>query len=99
MFLICLSIFVFVWSFGEPQQRLIDETVLEPLLNKEGKAQLKKKPLKKKKTSDDEDRSYEPDESKRKKRKVVQTGVIPRNVRAKKAGGVPLKEKEGRKER
>ncbi|MFS7893720.1 hypothetical protein Hanom_Chr00s001054g01673281 [Helianthus anomalus] len=133
-------------SSGEPQQRLIDETVLEPsaaieqgidLLNqsfksylkkneeagaqkakgsndseatqseseldpaslRRGKAQLKKKPLKKKKASDEEDSSYEPDEPKKqlKKRKAVQAGVIPRNVKAKKAGVEPSKEKGGKK--
>ncbi|MFS8024135.1 hypothetical protein Hanom_Chr16g01459671 [Helianthus anomalus] len=54
-----------------------------------GIVQLKKKPLKKKKTSDDENRSYDPDESIRKKRKAGQAGVIPRNMRAKKSGAEP----------
>ncbi|KAJ0550905.1 hypothetical protein HanHA300_Chr07g0251141 [Helianthus annuus] len=54
-----------------------------------GKVQLKKKPLKKKKKgSDDEDSTYTPTAEEKKKlrikRKAVQTGVIPRNVRARK---------------
>ncbi|KAJ0467459.1 hypothetical protein HanIR_Chr14g0685461 [Helianthus annuus] len=55
-----------------------------------GKVTLKKKPLKKKKKgSDDEDETYIPTpqaEKKKfiKKRKAVQTGVIPRSVRARK---------------
>ncbi|MFS8019337.1 hypothetical protein Hanom_Chr15g01402621 [Helianthus anomalus] len=67
----------------------------------EGRAQLKKKPSKKQKASDAEDSPYDPDKSKkqRKKRKSVQVGLIPRNVRAKKAGGVFLQEKEGKKDK
>ncbi|KAJ0500998.1 hypothetical protein HanHA300_Chr11g0395741 [Helianthus annuus] len=53
-----------------------------------GKIKLKVKPQKKKKDSDEEDSTYIPipEEKKklRKKRKAVQTGVIPRNVRARK---------------
>ncbi|KAJ0905547.1 hypothetical protein HanPSC8_Chr07g0295191 [Helianthus annuus] len=54
-----------------------------------GKVQLKKKPLKKKKKgSDDEDSTYTPTAEEKKKlrikRKAFQTGVIPRNVRARK---------------
>ncbi|KAM0036747.1 hypothetical protein Hdeb2414_s0014g00430041 [Helianthus debilis subsp. tardiflorus] len=53
-----------------------------------GKVQLKKKPWKKRKGSDEEDSTYmPPDDVKKKlkiKRKAVQTGVLPRNVRAKK---------------
>ncbi|KAJ0902435.1 hypothetical protein HanPSC8_Chr08g0337011 [Helianthus annuus] len=53
-----------------------------------GKIKLKAKPQKKKKDSDEEDSTYipTPEETKklRKKRKAVQTGVIPRNVRARK---------------
>ncbi|MFS8001322.1 hypothetical protein Hanom_Chr13g01188971 [Helianthus anomalus] len=55
-----------------------------------GKVQLKKKPQKKKRRSDDEDSTYLPNVEEKKKqrikRKAVQTGVIPRNVRAKKSG-------------
>ncbi|XP_022040568.1 claspin-like [Helianthus annuus] len=116
-----LLMFVFVWSSGEPQQRLVDETVLEPSGSSSeddseatqseseldpttlgrGKAQLKKKPLKKKKTSDEEDSPFEPDQPKKqvKKRKAVQAGVIPRNVRAKKSGAEPHKDKGGKKEK
>ncbi|KAF5813380.1 putative transcription factor bZIP family [Helianthus annuus] len=53
-----------------------------------GKIWLKVKPQNKKKDSDEEDSTYipTPEEKKklRKKRKAVQTGVIPRNVRARK---------------
>ncbi|XP_021979245.1 eukaryotic translation initiation factor 5B-like [Helianthus annuus] len=152
-----LKVFVnvcFVWSSGEPQQRLIDEIVLEPSVvieqgaellkeslesylkkNEEvaaqqvqgssahvekvtrveseiedlgnpttlgrGKAQLKKKPLKKKKTSDEEDSPYVPEQPKKqvKKLKAVQAGVIRRNVRAKKAGAEPSKENRGKSEK
>ncbi|MFS7929348.1 putative transcription factor bZIP family [Helianthus anomalus] len=75
------------------------ESELDPTSLGRRKAQLKKKPLRKKKTSDEEDSSYEPDEPKKqlKKRKAVQAGVIPRNVRAKKAGAEPSKEKGGKK--
>ncbi|KAF5787343.1 hypothetical protein HanXRQr2_Chr10g0451661 [Helianthus annuus] len=59
-----------------------------------GKTQLKKKPLKKRKGSDEEDTTYTPNVEEKKtlriKRKAVQSGVIPRNVRAKK-GGATLK--------
>ncbi|MFS8006520.1 hypothetical protein Hanom_Chr14g01250161 [Helianthus anomalus] len=68
-----------------------------------GKAQLKKKPTKKKKASDDEDSTYTPsvDEQKklRIKRKAVQTGVIPRNVRAKKGGASLPKDQGGKSEK
>ncbi|MFS7976570.1 hypothetical protein Hanom_Chr10g00894001 [Helianthus anomalus] len=68
-----------------------------------GKAQLKKKPTKKKKGSDEEDSTYTPsvEEIKklRKKRKAVQTGVIPRNVRAKKGGATLPKDQGGKKEK
>ncbi|MFS7943558.1 hypothetical protein Hanom_Chr06g00501651 [Helianthus anomalus] len=64
-----------------------------------GKAQLKKKPLKKRKGSDEEDSPYDPDKSKRqrKKRKTAPAGTIPRNVRAKKSGAESKKEKDGKK--
>ncbi|KAJ0475945.1 hypothetical protein HanRHA438_Chr13g0586281 [Helianthus annuus] len=68
-----------------------------------GKVQLKKKPKKKKKGSDDEDSTYTPsvDEQKklRIKRKAVQTGVIPRNVRAKKGGASLPKDQGGKSEK
>ncbi|MFS7947813.1 hypothetical protein Hanom_Chr06g00552611 [Helianthus anomalus] len=114
----------------EPQQRLIDETVIDPSsipqdvidltkatleqfiqLNEaagldpttlgRGKAQLKKKLTKRQKASDEEDSSYVSDEPKkqRAKRKVVQAGVIPRRVRAKKTGGDLPKDKDGKKEK
>ncbi|MFS7936322.1 hypothetical protein Hanom_Chr05g00414181 [Helianthus anomalus] len=77
------------------------ESELDPTTLRRGKAQLKKKPLKKKKVSDKEDSSYEPEEPKKqlKKRKAVQARVIPRNVRARKYGAEPSKEKGGKKEK
>ncbi|KAM0063900.1 hypothetical protein Hdeb2414_s0003g00096331 [Helianthus debilis subsp. tardiflorus] len=146
-------------SSGEPQRRLIDETVIEPSVvieqgneslkqtledyfnkNEEaaakqaqksvaqedetrksssdedseatqseselvaesmgkGKVQLKKRSLKKRKDSDEEDSPYEPDQSKKniKKRKAAPTGVIPRNVRARKSSAESQKELEGKK--
>ncbi|MFS7962432.1 hypothetical protein Hanom_Chr08g00726561 [Helianthus anomalus] len=130
----------------EPQQRLVDEPVLDPseivqqgadLLkhslesflkkNEEVAAQkdqsssiptesvketepegvarapLKKKPTKKKKASDEEDTTYTPsvEESKRLriKRKAIQTGIIPRNVRARKGGATLSKDQGGKKEK
>ncbi|MFS7915711.1 hypothetical protein Hanom_Chr02g00168461 [Helianthus anomalus] len=64
-----------------------------------GKVQLKKKPLKKKKDSDEEDSPYDPDQSKknRKKRKAAPAGIIPRNVRARKLSAESQKEIEGKK--
>ncbi|MFS7966308.1 hypothetical protein Hanom_Chr09g00772311 [Helianthus anomalus] len=64
-----------------------------------GKVQLKKKPLKKRKDSDDEDSQYNPDESKknRKKRKAAPAGTIPRNVRARKQSAESQQEIEGKK--
>ncbi|MFS7965759.1 hypothetical protein Hanom_Chr09g00765971 [Helianthus anomalus] len=64
-----------------------------------GKAQLKKRPSKKQRNSDEEDSPYDPDQSKknRKKRKAAPAGVIPRSVRAKKSGAESEKEKEGKK--
>ncbi|XP_021975016.1 calponin homology domain-containing protein DDB_G0272472-like [Helianthus annuus] len=77
------------------------ESELDPTTLGRGKAQLKKKPAKKQKASDEEDSTYEPDEPKKqiKKRKAVQAGIIPRNVRAKKAGAGPSKEKGGKTEK
>ncbi|MFS7962681.1 hypothetical protein Hanom_Chr08g00729471 [Helianthus anomalus] len=85
-------------SSEEDSEATQSESELDPTTLGRGKTQLKKKPLKKKKTSDDEDRSYDPDESIRKKRKAVQAGVIPRNVRAKKSRAEPQKDKGGKKE-
>ncbi|MFS7954821.1 hypothetical protein Hanom_Chr07g00635141 [Helianthus anomalus] len=57
-----------------------------------GKVQMKKKPQKKKKASDEEDSTYTPTGEEKKKlrikRKAVQTGVIPRNVRSRKGGAL-----------
>ncbi|KAJ0695748.1 hypothetical protein HanLR1_Chr10g0349011 [Helianthus annuus] len=65
-----------------------------------GKVQLKKKSQKKKKGSDDEDSTYTPTGEEKKKlrikRKVVQSGVIPRNVRARK-GGVSMPQSQSGK--
>ncbi|KAJ0625907.1 hypothetical protein HanHA89_Chr01g0006891 [Helianthus annuus] len=68
-----------------------------------GKVQMKKKPLKKKKGSDEEDTTYTPTGEEKKKprikRKVVQTGVIPRNVRARKGGASVHKDQSGKSEK
>ncbi|MFS8006804.1 hypothetical protein Hanom_Chr14g01253431 [Helianthus anomalus] len=67
-----------------------------------GKVTLKKKPRKKRKGSDEEDSTYMPTAEEKKKllkRKAVPTGIIPRNVRAKK-GGVSMPEvQSGKKEK
>ncbi|KAJ0699124.1 hypothetical protein HanRHA438_Chr10g0435801 [Helianthus annuus] len=79
------------------------ESELDPTTLGRGKAQLKKKPTKKQKGSDEEDFTYTPSivEQKklRKKRKAVQSGVIPRNVRAKKTGATLPKDKDGKSEK
>ncbi|MFS7919772.1 hypothetical protein Hanom_Chr03g00216621 [Helianthus anomalus] len=66
------------------------ETELDLTTLGRGKAQLKKKPTKKKKASDEEDNTYTPSVDERKKlrikRKAVQSGVLPSNVRARKCG-------------
>ncbi|XP_021976409.1 myosin heavy chain, clone 203-like [Helianthus annuus] len=75
---------------------------MDPTTLGRGKAQLKKKPTKKQKGSDEEDSTYvPPDEPKkqRAKRKSVQTGVIPRRVRAKKTGAELPKSKDEKKEK
>ncbi|MFS8018495.1 hypothetical protein Hanom_Chr15g01392701 [Helianthus anomalus] len=68
-----------------------------------GKAQLKKKPTKKKKGSDEQDTTYTPSAEETKKlrikRKAVQTGVIPRNVQARKGGAIVSKDQGGKKEK
>ncbi|MFS7987541.1 hypothetical protein Hanom_Chr11g01024191 [Helianthus anomalus] len=60
-------------------------------------AQLKKKPTKKHKGSDEEDYTYVPPDTSKKlraKRKYVQSGVIPRRVRAKKTDAELPKDQE-----
>ncbi|MFS7935685.1 hypothetical protein Hanom_Chr05g00406481 [Helianthus anomalus] len=68
-----------------------------------GKVQMKKKPQKRKKGSDDEDTTYTPTAVEKKKlrikRKVVQSGVIPRNVRAKKGGASMPESQNGKSEK
>ncbi|KAL9995762.1 hypothetical protein Hdeb2414_s0771g00945361 [Helianthus debilis subsp. tardiflorus] len=68
-----------------------------------GKVQLKKKPQKKRKGSDEEDSTYLPTAKEKKKlrtkRKAVQSGVIPRNVRAKKAGATMPESQSGKSEK
>ncbi|MFS7915703.1 putative transcription factor bZIP family [Helianthus anomalus] len=77
----------------QSESELVAETVGK------GKVQLKKKPSKKRKDSDEEDSPYDPDQSKknRKKRKAAPAGVIPRNVRARKLSAESQKEIEGKK--
>ncbi|XP_022040675.1 nucleolin 2-like [Helianthus annuus] len=76
----------------QSESELILETVGK------GKVQLKKRPSKKQKGSDDEDSPYDPEKSKkqRKKQKAAPVGVIPRNVRSKKSGAESQKDKEGK---
>ncbi|XP_022003018.1 probable inactive protein kinase DDB_G0270444 [Helianthus annuus] len=76
----------------QSESELIPETVGK------GKVQLKKRPSKKQKGSDEEDSPYDPEKSKRqrKKRKAAPVGVIPRNVRSKKSGAESQKDKEGK---
>ncbi|KAM0011429.1 hypothetical protein Hdeb2414_s0063g00764711 [Helianthus debilis subsp. tardiflorus] len=79
------------------------ETELDMTTLGREKAQLKKKPTKKKKGSDEEDTTYIPsvEETKklRIKRKAVQTGVIPRNVRARKGGALMPESQSGKGEK
>ncbi|KAJ0800474.1 hypothetical protein HanPI659440_Chr03g0103431 [Helianthus annuus] len=78
------------------------ESELDPTTLGRGKAQLKKKPTKKQKGSDEEDSTYVPPEKTKKlraKRKAVQSGVIPRRVRAKKTGAALPKDKDGKSEK
>ncbi|MFS8002625.1 putative transcription factor bZIP family [Helianthus anomalus] len=78
------------------------ETELDLTTLGRGKTQLKKKPTKKKKAPDEEDSTYVPPEKTKKlraKRKAVQSGVIPRNVHAKKIGATLPKDQEGMKEK
>ncbi|MFS7996851.1 hypothetical protein Hanom_Chr12g01134701 [Helianthus anomalus] len=77
----------------QSESELVGETVGK------GKVQLKKRPLKKRKDSDDEDSPYNPEVSRknRKKRKAIPTGNIPRNVRSKKQTAISQKEREGKK--
>ncbi|XP_035845253.1 trichohyalin-like [Helianthus annuus] len=76
----------------QSESELILETVGK------GKVQLKKRPSKKQKGSDEEDSPYDPEKSKRqrKKRKAAPVGVIPRNVRSKKSGAESQKDIEGK---
>ncbi|KAJ0752680.1 hypothetical protein HanPI659440_Chr09g0327121 [Helianthus annuus] len=68
-----------------------------------GKAQLKKKPTKKQKGSGEEDSTYTPSVDERKKLRIklkaVQTGVIPRNVRARKGGASVPESQAGKSEK
>ncbi|MFS7964684.1 hypothetical protein Hanom_Chr08g00753191 [Helianthus anomalus] len=68
-----------------------------------GKVQMKKKPQKKRKGSDEEDITYTPTVQEKKKlrikRKAVQSGVIPRNVRTKKGGASIPKSQSGKSEK
>ncbi|MFS8003472.1 hypothetical protein Hanom_Chr13g01214391 [Helianthus anomalus] len=69
-----------------------------------GKVQLMKKPQKNKaKGSDEEDSTYTPTAEEKKKirikRKAVQTGIIPRNVRAKKGSATMPEVQSGKKEK
>ncbi|XP_022030907.2 nucleolin 2-like [Helianthus annuus] len=75
------------------------ESELIPETLGRGKAQLKKRPSKKQKGSDEEDSPYDPEKSKkqRKKRKAAPVGVIPRNVKSKKSGAESQKDNEGKK--
>ncbi|KAM0057555.1 hypothetical protein Hdeb2414_s0005g00159531 [Helianthus debilis subsp. tardiflorus] len=78
------------------------ETELDPTTLGHGKAQLKKRPTKKQKGSDEEDSTYVPPEKTKKlraKRKVVQSGVLPRRVRARKGCASLPKDQEGNKEK
>ncbi|KAJ0716477.1 hypothetical protein HanPI659440_Chr13g0513181 [Helianthus annuus] len=88
-------------SSEEDSEAAQSKSELDPTTLGRGKAQLKKMPTKKQKASDEEDSTYEPEEPKKQKgkRKVVQTGVIPRRVRAKKSGAGPQKDKGGKKEK
>ncbi|MFS7978182.1 hypothetical protein Hanom_Chr10g00912571 [Helianthus anomalus] len=88
-------------SSEEDSEATQSESELIPATLGRGRAQLKKKPTKKQKASDVEDSPYDPEKSKkqRKKRKAVQVGVIPRNVKAKKSGAEPQKDKGGKKEK
>ncbi|XP_022023446.1 uncharacterized protein LOC110923693 [Helianthus annuus] len=87
-------------SSDEDSEATQSDSELIPETLGRGKAQLKKRPSKKQKGSDDEDSPYDPDKSKkqRKKRKAAPAGIIPRNVRAKKTGAESQKDKDGKKE-
>ncbi|KAJ0807707.1 putative Pterin-binding domain-containing protein [Helianthus annuus] len=86
-------------SSNEDSEATKSESELVAETMGKGKVQLKKKHLKKRKDSDDEDSPYNPDESKknRKKRKAAPAGTIPRNVRTKKQSAESQKEIEGKK--
>ncbi|KAJ0605703.1 putative transcription factor bZIP family [Helianthus annuus] len=86
-------------SSNEDSEATLSESELVAETLGRGKAQLKKKVLKKKKDSDEEDSPCNPDELKknRKKRKAAPAGVFPRNVRSRKTSAEPQKELEGKK--
>ncbi|MFS7946109.1 hypothetical protein Hanom_Chr06g00532191 [Helianthus anomalus] len=78
------------------KQKVLKKKMLKPEIDTStigvGKITLKVKPQKKRKDSNEEDSTYipSPEEKKklRKKRKAVQSGVIPRNVRARKRSAI-----------
>ncbi|MFS8007794.1 hypothetical protein Hanom_Chr14g01265211 [Helianthus anomalus] len=79
------------------------ETEIDMATLGRGKVQMKKKPLKKRKGSDEEDSTYTPTGEEKKKlrikRKAVQSGVIPRNVRARKGGASVPKDQGGKSDK
>ncbi|MFS7978074.1 hypothetical protein Hanom_Chr10g00911361 [Helianthus anomalus] len=81
----------------------LKESEVDKLKIGHGKVTLKKKPHKKKKGSDEEDSTYMPTTEEkmklRTKRKAVQYGVIPRNVRAKKGGATMPESQSGKSEK
>ncbi|KAJ0532557.1 hypothetical protein HanOQP8_Chr09g0309771 [Helianthus annuus] len=86
-------------SSDEDSEATQSESELVAEIVGKGKVQLKKRPSKKQKDSDEEDSPYDPDQSRknRKKRKATPAGVIPRNVRARKTSAESQKEIEGKK--
>ncbi|XP_021991556.1 glutamic acid-rich protein-like [Helianthus annuus] len=84
-------------SDGDSEATQSESELISETLGR-GKAQLKKRPSKKQKGSDEEDSPYDPEKSKkqRKKRKAAPVGIIPRNVRSKKSGAESEKDKEGK---
>ncbi|MFS7906013.1 hypothetical protein Hanom_Chr01g00054401 [Helianthus anomalus] len=85
-------------SSDEDSEATESESELDPTTLGRGKAQLKIKLSKKQKVSDEEDSSFEPDEPKKliKKRKAVQTGVIPRSVWVKKGEAKAQRDQGGK---
>ncbi|KAJ0561313.1 hypothetical protein HanHA300_Chr06g0221491 [Helianthus annuus] len=86
-------------SSDEDSEATLSESELVAETVGKGKVQLKKKSSMKRKDSDEEDSPYDPDQSKknRKKRKAAPAGVIPRNVRARKLSAESQTEIEGKK--